>query len=299
MLKAAILVLPALFASPLLGDHIPRNFRLLLKFLGGLLLPVGLILFVGMGVVSSGCLGQMRSVAWPVGTTDFAIKLPDGRYAVPLRHLDRVQIYSPDLHFLFGWQLDAGAGTFSLLPSPDGRLEVFTARGNRHHTFTPEGKLVTSETYPTGSTRSFNPPPTAVTLSLPAPWWSFPSRGPIFAWGTGATGILILILSRTRAEQIEEKRKLRQRKATPPGPIGSAVTSVASWFAAAVWATVGVIWFCVAIGMLIHYILDRSLFGVLVSILFVLIGCVLMFISITIITGAFSELGKFFARLFR
>lgn len=43
------------------------------------LLFVGFFGFLFQGCVASGCMGQMRDVAWPVGTTKDAIRLEDGR----------------------------------------------------------------------------------------------------------------------------------------------------------------------------------------------------------------------------
>ena len=269
-----------------------------MKALAVILLVVGMGGFVGQGLTSSGTFGQMRTVEWPVGRTAGAVSLSGGRYAVPLEHVGRVQVYSPDLRFEYGWQVDAVGGAFILLPADGGNLEVYAYRGNRHLLYRPSGELL--------SERKDDPAiplpqrPTATDLQIPTAWWKLPFRGPFYSWSLGIAGLALLLATRTEAERARDRRRNRcrgrARDARPRTLIGRAARSAGEWLAAAVWAAFGFVWFFTTSAGLVRCLMEGNLTGALVFIPFVLIGCVLLFVSVTIVRAAASDVVRWARR---
>ena len=81
---------------------------------------------------ASGVLKLPSYREWPAGYVRGVVTAADGKYIVPLIPSGRVQLYDPQWHFIRGWNLDAGGGDFKVECSPDGLIDVFTARGERH-----------------------------------------------------------------------------------------------------------------------------------------------------------------------
>jgi hypothetical protein len=141
----------------------------------------------------------MRSGNWGPGATAEAIQLSDGRYAVLLPSLGRIQIYSSSLQFLYGWNTERLSGPTSARRRPVLRL---SADGNlnfyRHLAYSRPGWVL----------RSFDANGTFLLQALikaddydPAKlpgrggqliqipdgsqwWWTFPFRGLFWALGT-------------------------------------------------------------------------------------------------------------------
>jgi hypothetical protein len=114
-------------------------------------------------------LGQKRSTAWPVHHTSEAVRLPDGRYAVPLPDIGRIQIYSADLKFQYGFPApDVSRRGLVMSATPQGKLEIYG--GSQHLIYDTDGNLLSNET----SDHQYAPNPNAVSLRIPAPWWTFP-----------------------------------------------------------------------------------------------------------------------------
>ena len=65
---------------------------------------------------------------------------------VPLVPAGRVQVYDSHWHFLCGWNVEAHGGEFKVAATTDGKVEVFTARGNYHYSFTENGELISAST---------------------------------------------------------------------------------------------------------------------------------------------------------
>jgi hypothetical protein len=141
------------------------------------LLYVLFVIGVG-GVVASAlsALGPLRlptSYEWPAGYVRRVVTSTDGKYIVPLWPLGRIQVYDSKWHFICGWNVDAWGGPFIVQSSPDGVVEVFTLRGDRHYTFTEEGHLISSGRFSLSSL----PPQTGQSAVVPTPLllWIFSS----------------------------------------------------------------------------------------------------------------------------
>jgi hypothetical protein len=110
-----------------------------------------LLVVIGLGgVVASvlSALGPLRLPAtyeWPAGYVRGVITTTDGKHIVPLWPSGRVQIYDSQWHFIRGWNVDAWGGYFDVQSSSEGVIEVLTYRGDRHYSFTEEGKLISSK----------------------------------------------------------------------------------------------------------------------------------------------------------
>lgn len=247
------------------------------------MLVIGLVSFLGQQCVADNGLGEMRSIAWPVGTTSKALRLSDGRYAVPLDPLDRIQIYSTNLHFEYGWQVPASGGILYLRHRADQNLDVYVVRGDRHYVYDVAGHQLASDTYDFRHEPFTEHDTRALRVSIPYPWWAFPFRGPIYGWSFLFMGIMLLIATRSEVE----RRRGIFRKYHPRqhwnGPVGSATRTVRQWFGAAVWAGVGIVWFVAMLSALVECARSGNIVGFLILIPFFLIGCVLLLLAMKII----------------
>jgi hypothetical protein len=128
---------------------------------------------------------------WPAGYVRGVVTAADGKYIVPLVPSGRVQLYDTQWHFIRGWNVDAGGGAFKVECSQDGLIEVVTARGNRHYSFTEEGHLValtrilpeTFASLPTGE---------PVVVPTQALLWIFSS--PFLSWAVAVIGFVGLAI---------------------------------------------------------------------------------------------------------
>lgn len=108
----------------------------------GLLVIVGAAGFFATGLAALGVLNLPGSFEWPAGYVKGVMSMPDGNVVVPLVHAGRVQLYSQRLRFLRGWHVNAFGGDFRLESTPAGTIEVLTARGERHYSFTESGDMI-------------------------------------------------------------------------------------------------------------------------------------------------------------
>jgi hypothetical protein len=121
------------------------------------------------------------SFEWPLGLSDEAVRTADGGFVVPHKYAGRVQVYDAEGRFVRGWQTEAGGGSFRVLPREDGGVEVFTARGNRHHVYDAHGSLVSSG--PSPSKDSYEQVPAKrERISVRVPWWGWTLVNPAIAW---------------------------------------------------------------------------------------------------------------------
>ena len=175
--------------------------------LGGILLATGGGAFFSIALASLGAIPA--NFEWPVGHADQILELPDGRHVAVHTPSGRMQVYEHDWHFVRAWAVDAGGGTFKARLTATGLLEVWTARGQKRFIFEPEGRLVETGSYaPTGYSDF---PTDAGGGSVPTalPLWIF--AHPFVAWGIGAVGMAMLVLS-------DPKRLKRTRGTLPNGP---------------------------------------------------------------------------------
>ncbi len=157
----------------------------------GLLVLVGACGFFGAALSAEGVLQFPRSFEWPVGYVNGVRTALSGNYVVPLVPSGRVQIYDGQWHFLRGWHVAAHGGDFKVEAREPDRIEVFTARGQHHYTFTDNGDLIAAATFsedfyslPSGG------PYIVVQTSLFG--WIFSS--PFLSWATALIGFVGLAI---------------------------------------------------------------------------------------------------------
>ena len=157
------------------------------------LVMVGAGGFFAAALSATGILKLPLSYEWPAGYVRGVVTAEDGKYIVPLVPSGRVQLYDPQWHFIRGWQVDAEGGDFQLQSTPNNLIEVFTARGEHHFTFSEDGRLMSSE-HLTGSFQAR--PNNAQWIVVPTvPWlWIFSS--PFLSWGVALVGFAGLAILR-------------------------------------------------------------------------------------------------------
>jgi hypothetical protein len=111
----------------------------------GFLVIVGAGGFFATALLEMGVLKLSNSSQWPAGYVSGVIRTPDGKYVVPLIPPGRVQLYDPQWRFLRGWHVNADAGDFKVECAADGKIDVLTARGLHHYTFTQDGNLISAK----------------------------------------------------------------------------------------------------------------------------------------------------------
>jgi len=140
-----------------------------------------------------------RSCEWPAGYVRHAITTVLGKHVVPVVPAGRVQLYSSDWHFLCGWNVNALGGDFKVEASPEGRVEVFTARGERHYTFDENGSLIYSAALP-GSYESIANRGESVVVPTKLLLWPFSS--PFISVAVGTLGFVMLRLVKNTARKL-------------------------------------------------------------------------------------------------
>jgi hypothetical protein len=178
-----------------------RTARTLLTVLGAGLAIIGAACFLLEALMQSDWLGPCRNLNWPVGRSAEAIHLPDGRYAIAVDAVARIQIYSADGSFQYGWPSHRHQNILRL--SPDGRLHVYSSTRDRKHFFALDhrvfdagGALLSQTTepreknMPEDSLPGTRPVPIALPGSPPA-WLIFPLLHPLYAFATLFAGALL------------------------------------------------------------------------------------------------------------
>jgi hypothetical protein len=123
----------------------PIHLKMLLGLMG-LFVLLGAAGFFGAALSATGMLKLPKSFEWPAGYVTGVVRTTEGEYVVPLVPSGRIQIYDSSWHFLRGWHVDAEGGDFVVDAPQDGTIEVFTARGRHHYSFTKEGGLISATT---------------------------------------------------------------------------------------------------------------------------------------------------------
>jgi hypothetical protein len=160
-----------------------------LSVLAGLLMAVGAIGFFGNGLSAFGGMNWLpRSFEWPVGRAEGVISLPNGDHVVPLTPSNRIQVYDRNWRFLRGWHVDASGGVFSLAPSGEDRIDVFTARRSLHYVFTADGDLVSRTPY-SGTL----PWQGGTSVVVPTPIWLWVFSGPFYSFLAIWPGMLLMM----------------------------------------------------------------------------------------------------------
>jgi hypothetical protein len=179
-----------------------RTARTLLTLLGACLAIIGAACFLLETLMQSDWLGPCRGLNWPVGRSAEAIHLPDGRYAIAVDSVARIQMYSADGRFEYGWPSHWHQNILRL--SPDGHLHAYSRTRDRrrgpyamdHRVFDASGALLSQTTEP----REKNMPedslpgtrPVPITLpGAPPAWLIFPLLHPVYAFATLFAGALL------------------------------------------------------------------------------------------------------------
>ncbi len=190
----------ALFAGVwlfLAGRGMAREFKRAAQFkwiVGAMyfLILIGATGFFAAALSAAGVLKLPTSREWPAGYVSGVVTAADGKYIVPLVPSGRVQLYDSQWHFMRGWNVDAGGGDFKVECSPDGLIEVYTARGQHHYSFSEDGHLIASTTI---LPEVFSALPKGQSVVVPTSplLWAFSSQ--FLSWGVmviGFVGMAIL-----------------------------------------------------------------------------------------------------------
>jgi hypothetical protein len=159
-------------------------------FLGSGLIIVAVTGFCGAGLVALGAIPLPASFEWPVGRVGGVFTTSEGLHVVPHAPTGRIQVYDVNWRFLRGWQVDASGGVFDLaVPTPE-RVEVFTARGQRHCVFGIDGHLISDGSYQIGAPNTIRGK--GETVTVPTPLWAWVFCHPFLSWGAILMGALLL-----------------------------------------------------------------------------------------------------------
>jgi hypothetical protein len=200
MAKKWVILLP----MPLL-----RGLRISIRALAIALIFAGFFGFVGQALVTMGLFGPLLKTDWPVGDYAEAVRLPQGRFAIQIVGIRRIQIYSPEMRFQYGWPLQGPAGT--LRSSQDGKLHIFKRiRGQfgQYHDWVYDiNGILISENDLDGTSGLPGRPAEAVSVADSSPWWTLPLRSPPMSFALIPIGILMVIATTTRKDWENARRR--------------------------------------------------------------------------------------------
>ena len=168
------------------------TWKTILNFIASACIIIGAVGFFGSIIVSSGDLGALQSLEWPIGNTDAALRYPDGSIVVPHVPSGRVQVYDQSLKFVRGWSVSANGGLFTLLPAEKNTFYIFSARGHMKFHYDLNGNMLSSGnysgSYPENSSK-------LVSVSIPTPFYLRIFTHPLASWLVIALGILLLFIT--------------------------------------------------------------------------------------------------------
>ncbi len=170
----------------------------------GFLVLIGSAGFFAEAMSGVGIINLPRSYEWPAGYASGVKKIASGLYVVPLDAEGRVQLYDSNWHFLRGWNVEAQGGDFTVAPTPDGNIDVFTSRGEHQYSFTENGDLLSTANF---SDSSWSPQKDGQTVIVPTSpvLWAFSS--PAISWGIAILGLIGLGLVKKFTGQKLESSK--------------------------------------------------------------------------------------------
>lgn len=167
----------------------------------GLLVIIGSAGFFAEILSGAGVIKLPKSYEWPAGYVTGVRTTVNGKYVVPLVPEGRVQIYDSHWHFLRGWNVDALGGDFKVAPTPKGTVEVFTARGELHYSFTENGDLISAGS----ASEPFDSlPKNGQSIVVPTSPMLWVLSSPAISWGVGILGFAGLALVKKFAHRPSE-----------------------------------------------------------------------------------------------
>lgn len=89
---------------------------------------------------------------FPLGDLQTAAVDSSGNIYCGSGFYSRIQAYSPEGKFIRGWFFQVGRGTLRMMIDGEDNIHIGTAKGDEHHIFTTDGKLLTTE----GDMNAFN-----------------------------------------------------------------------------------------------------------------------------------------------
>jgi hypothetical protein len=165
----------------------------------------------------------LRSLNWPVKQPASAIRFPDGRYAVAIDRIGRIQVYDASGHFQYGWQSRYPDNILRL--RSDGTLAVYAPlRQIRNHhpwaerVYDENGTLLADGFSDLNVVARVLPGQSPTRLALPQAipaWLAFPLYGPFYGWAVALGGGMLVwagITPEKWAAMLEQNRQLRMRR---------------------------------------------------------------------------------------
>jgi hypothetical protein len=186
ILTLAMLAVFTIAAGRIVLSQKGFNRKSILNLIASACIIIGAMGFFGTSLSSS--LDGFISFEWPVGSTSAALVYPDGSIVVPHEPSGRVQIYDRSFHFIRGWSVNAGGGSFKLFPAKKNTFYLFTARRNQKFHYDLNGNILSAQNY-SGSYPEDSP--RLVRVSIPTPFYLWIFTHPIVSWFVGGFGILL------------------------------------------------------------------------------------------------------------
>ncbi|MES2983343.1 MAG: hypothetical protein V4727_13605 [Verrucomicrobiota bacterium] len=198
LISVPFIVIAVLIASGVLKKQ--KGIRKYLQCLGGSLVYIGGLGFFGTAISSS--IQIPKSFEWPIGLADQIIPLSNG-YVLAMHHPSaRVQVYDVEQVFVRGWSVAASGGGFKGKLLSDGRVEIWTARGQKKFVYTLDGSLIEQGSYSPKTFADIEIQVEKGKLPIFLPFWIF--ANPAIAWGVGFCGMLILLVCNKFLKKIVE-----------------------------------------------------------------------------------------------
>lgn len=158
------------------------------KYMANALIAIGVGGFLLTYLSAAGALSWLpSSFEWPVGYSDKVIETGNGLYVVPLP-CSRIQVYDPNWKFLRSWYVDAGGGSFVMVPSGQDGIDVYTSRGTMYYSFNTNGVLVNASKY----YDRISVPNRGMSFRVPTSPWLLVFTGPFISLFVAVLGNLLL-----------------------------------------------------------------------------------------------------------
>ncbi|MCH6258805.1 hypothetical protein MLD52_19760 [Puniceicoccaceae bacterium K14] len=170
-----------------------------MSLIAGVLLLIGAVSFFSTPLASI----LPKEIEWPIGYANQIFRNSKGEIFAVDTTIQRIQTYSEEWIFLRGFSVDARGGVFKVRNEGNGRLRVFTARGNKELVYSQGGELLETWDYRPKPYDKF--PSSGRSGIVPTPLYLIPFASPFLGWLIVAVGGGILML--LNKEEIVERFK--------------------------------------------------------------------------------------------